>query len=294
VHPSRNLQLETLPSAGRLFLIGHFSVPHFPFLWHYHPEVELTFIKRGRGVRYVGHSVERYEAGDLCLLGANLAHTWQCAPNGGPFEPIYIQFLPATWGEGFWRLPEIRTLDALLEQSRAGLVVEDGAARKRAAEILLALVEMPLSSPRRPGVFLDLLADLAERGRFRALNAVATPVQPAGRDISRLCAVLHYIQEHYAREIDYAEAARRAQLSPPAFCRFFRRHLGKTLGDYINEVRVMRACRDLVDTDCDITGIAFGCGFTNLAHFNERFRRLTNRTPRDYRRLAASGLERIR
>jgi AraC-like DNA-binding protein len=55
----------------------------------------------------------------------------------------------------------------------------------------------------------------------------------------------------------------------------------------------MRACRELVDTDKEVTEIAFECGYNNLAHFNERFLRLTKRTPREYRRLAASGLPRV-
>jgi AraC-like DNA-binding protein len=256
VRQDQNLQLETIQSAGRLFLIGRFTSTHFPFLWHYHPEVELTLTRRGRGIRYVGHSVERYESGDLCLLGPNLPHTWTCERSRGPFEPLFIQFLPSAWGEGFWQLPEVRAIGALLERSQAGLVVEEGAAKKRASELIITLQEMPLSSPRRAGVFLDLLADLAERGRFRTLNAAPTPAEPDGRDIARLLPVLRYVQEQFTGDIDHKKAARLARLSPPAFCRFFRRHLGKTLGDHINEVRIMRACRDLVDTERDITEIA--------------------------------------
>jgi AraC-like DNA-binding protein len=151
---------------------------------------------------------------------------------------------------------------------------------------------MPLTSPRRPGVFLDLLADLAECGRFRALNDTAAPAELRGQDIARISAILRYVQEHHMESISLSEAARLAKLSPPAFCRFFKRHLGKTFGDYVNEVRVMQACRELVDTEREVTEIAFDCGYNDLAHFNERFRRFTSRTPREYRRLAAPGLRR--
>ena len=47
-----------------------------PFLWHYHPEFELTLTLNSRGQRYIGDDIANYDDGDLVLLGPNLPHTW--------------------------------------------------------------------------------------------------------------------------------------------------------------------------------------------------------------------------
>ena len=44
--------------------------------WHYHPELELTFIVSSNGLRYVGDSMQKFEEKDLVLLGPDLPHFW--------------------------------------------------------------------------------------------------------------------------------------------------------------------------------------------------------------------------
>ena len=59
--------------------------------------------------------------------------------------------------------------------------------------------------------------------------------------------------------------------------------MGKSLPEYLNELRVGRACRLLADERPKVIDIALECGFANLANFNRRFRQITRMSPRDYR-----------
>ena len=77
--------------------------------------------------------------------------------------------------------------------------------------------------------------------------------------------------------------ARCAALSNGAFSRFFKTRTGKTLPQYINELRVGNACTQLRDMRAKVADVALACGFENLANFNRQFRAITGMSPREYR-----------
>jgi transcriptional regulator GlxA family with amidase domain len=97
--------------------------------------------------------------------------------------------------------------------------------------------------------------------------------------------VLRYVNDAAADGVRQPEAARRAGLSPAAFSRYFRRKMGHTFEAFVNEVRVGRICRGLLDEPGrSVAEIAFAAGYNNLANFNRQFRRRTGLTPMAFRR----------
>ena len=115
-HPS----LLTLAEAKtHAFITGLRRRPPGHFIWHYHPEIQLVWTWQGHGLRYVGGSVERFEPGDLVLIGANLPHMWAAADDGA--TSTVIHFLPELWGAEFWQLPEVHKLRGLLAKAARGL-----------------------------------------------------------------------------------------------------------------------------------------------------------------------------
>jgi AraC-like DNA-binding protein len=72
-------------------------------------------------------------------------------------------------------------------------------------------------------------------------------------------------------------------MSPVAFSRFFRQRTGRTLSEYIVDIRLGYAARMLVDTAKNISEICYECGFNNLSNFNRTFKAKRHYTPRDFR-----------
>ena len=66
--------------------------------------------------------------------------------------------------------------------------------------------------------------------------------------------------------------------------RFFRRATGNTFTDFVNHVRISRACQLLMETNLQISAIAYQVGFNNLANFNRLFKKYRSCTPIDYRK----------
>ena len=97
--------------------------------------------------------------------------------------------------------------------------------------------------------------------------------------------VKQYVNDHYAEELRLEELANMVGMTPSAFSRFFHSRTGRTLMDYIIDIRLGNAARLLVDTTQSISEIYFSCGFNNLSNFNRIFKSKRGYTPRDFRTL---------
>jgi mannose-6-phosphate isomerase-like protein (cupin superfamily) len=53
------------------------NMPNVNNHWHYHPEVELVFFKKGSGTQFIGDCITQFSTGDVVLVGSNLPHYWQ-------------------------------------------------------------------------------------------------------------------------------------------------------------------------------------------------------------------------
>ncbi len=254
----------------------------FSFRWHYHPEVELTVIREGRGLRFVGDSVEPFREGDCVLVGSDCPHSWSTpSRRGRSVRAQVIQFDPAPL-VGLLGLREFATAATALTRSARGLLVE-GAARARVAALVDEICRTSSNAPRRVTALAEALA-AAGAGDGRDLSSGIRPLDAAAR--RRLGDVLTWLEANATQAPTQGEAAARAGLSPAAFSRFFARTVGKTFVAYLGELKISAACRLLTESDRPILDIALDAGFNNLANFNRRFRALKGVTPSAWRRQA--------
>lgn len=276
--------LERIPLSGPASLaVREFQASGFHYPWHQHPEIELTWILKGSGLRYVGDSVEPFHAGDFCLLGPNLPHTW-LSSEGGPgtkVRSLFVQFDPARWGRELLQLPDFARVADLFDRASRGLWFDAGAAARMRRKMF-----RPASPLRQFTALLEILEELATHPGARPLAlAPWSPGRRRGAD-SRLRSVLAYLSENAGGPVSQAEAARLVRLSPAAFSRFFRRSVGKTFQAYVTDLRLGEACRQLLESDRTISEIAFGAGFGNLSNFNRSFRIARGVSPGEFRRRA--------
>ena len=273
--------LERIPLHGPASLaIREFNAPAFRYPWHQHPEIELTWILKGSGLRYVGDSVEPFYAGDFCLLGSNLPHTWLTSDPepGAMVRSLVVQFDPQRWGKEMLHLPELARIADLFDRASHGLWFEGRLAAQTRRKMFRA------ASPlRRFTVLLEILEELAH-SNARPLSLA--PLSQGRRRVSdsRLSTVLAYLSQKAGEAVSQADAARLAGLSPAAFSRFFRRASGKTFQAYVTDVRLSEVCRQLLESKRTISEIAFGAGFGNLSNFNRAFRIARGMAPGEFRR----------
>lgn len=273
---------EDIPLLGPVSItVREFELRAFKYPWHRHPEVELTWILEGAGLRYVGDSVEPFQAGDFCLLGTNLPHAWLSSHPAGRAKArsLVVQFDSARLAGAFQLLPEFAGIGRLLQRATHGLSFDP--------RLGLRLREKMLrhsSGLFRLTALLEILEELAAHSGARAL-ALAPWTRDKKLDTdARLRRVLAHLTNQIGDTIAQTQYARLTGLSPAGFSRFFTRAMGRTFQSYVCDLRLSLACRKLLETDQPVSEIAYAVGFGNLSNFNRSFRLRRGMSPREFRR----------
>lgn len=95
--------------------------------------------------------------------------------------------------------------------------------------------------------------------------------------------ILNYIHENYMTELSISNIAHTCNLSQYYFMKFFKKYIGITCTEYINNYRLDTASKLLNATDKSITDISFEIGFNNVSYFNKLFKTKFKVTPKEFR-----------
>lgn len=274
-------------NAQDAFSVRHDVKPNFGNIWHYHPELELHYVIRGEGVRFVGDNVSNFSAGEILLVGENLPHTWRCNESyfqeepGLPVEAILMQFRPDCLGRDFLNLAETQPIRRLYERALRGLLIK-GDTSKKVADLLYSAVEArPL---QRLIVLLSILEVLSQSDELETITAEQSFYQSNEQETVRLNKVCTYTLSNYAKEITLEEIASIANLSVTSFCRYFKLMTHKTYHEFLTEIRISHACRALIEDKLSAEVICSESGFNNLSNFYRHFKRVKGVTPLEYKR----------
>ncbi len=247
--------------------------------WHYHPEIELTFMAAGQARMQVGNHVTTCEAGDLVVLGPDLPHDFNPADSSIDCDFLVLQFRHDLLGS----FPELSGINRFLDSVGGGLLLRD---TPPTLERLICDMD-GAPAARRLSLLLEILAILAEVSdtRWQSLSrrGVVRHVSE-GTNHRRLQKVIEHILENFDRRISLDEMASLVHMATPSFSRWFRRTIEMTFTDYVNRVRVEECCRQLRFTDKRITTIAKDSGFNSFSSFNRQFRRLKRCSPGQWRK----------
>lgn len=264
------------------FSIRHEQASGFGTVWHYHPELELHYLIRGKGVRLIGDNISNFSDGELILLGENLPHIWRMeAGITSGVEVIVIHFLPDCLGSGLLQLPEAYLLPRLFERAKKGLVIE-GEAREKVVQLMYNAVDA--KNLDRLIILLSILKILAETPEKTGITSGHAFYKSNDLETLRLNKIYDFTLANYTNDIGLQEVAAIANLGITSFCRYFKLMTRKTFNDFLVEVRISHACRLLIEDRLATEVICFECGFNNVSNFYRHFRKVTDMTPLEYKK----------
>lgn len=276
----------TLLSERDCFYIVERHKSEFTYPLHQHKEYELNFIQHAAGVkRIVGDSVEYIGDYDLVLIASeDLEHVWEQGKcSSAHIREITIQFPSQLFDANLLEKNQFDSIRKMLEKARHGLAFSMDTIMK----VYSGLNQLSNEQDRFIQFlkFEYLLYELSLATDSRVL--ASTSFAHAGNDNEsrRVLKIKQYINEHYKENLTLADLSSMVGMSPASFSRFFKQRTGRTLSEYIIDIRLGMAARILVDTTKNISEICYECGFNNLSNFNRIFKAKRGSTPKEFRAL---------
>ncbi|MBO3115145.1 helix-turn-helix domain-containing protein [Winogradskyella sp. DF17] len=256
-----------------------------PF-WHFHPEIELVYVNKGKGKRHIGNHLSYFNNSMLVLIGSNLPHngfTDRLTINGS--ETI-VQFKPSFLGEHFFEVPEMEGINNLFERAKKGILFGVKTKQKIGPKIEKLNKKEGF---KKILVLLEVLNALAKSKDYIILNSDGFTFETEPQDSAKIDKIFKHVNSNFQNHISLDEIADIVSMTVPAFCRYFKRVTGKTFTKLVNEYRVVHATKLLTESQMSITDISYECGFNNFSHFNKIFKEITGKSASKYR----SGVKQI-
>jgi len=253
----------------------------FDYPIHFHPELELNFIRNGKGMqRTIGFSLEEIDDYELVLVGSNVYHGWKMHRCSGKIHEITIQFHPDLFSPEFLRRSIMKPLRELLENSKRGILFDKAAVKKLAPRII------EVSKLNGIEVYLELFSILYELSKSvnQRLLSEANLVQNDFENSDKTKLFYDYVHKNYSNKITLEDMAELMSMSKVTFNRFVKKTTERTFITFLNGIRVDNASRMLAEEDFGVSEIAYKCGFYNIANFNRIFKKIKGCTPSQYRK----------
>jgi AraC-like DNA-binding protein len=290
---SRFTELSSLPIAvcvghhrSEILYWGHFGARWWRNHLHAHSFYEICYAFEGRGTFEVNGQLHDIRPG----------HVFVAKP-GEPHEIISSRKKPL--GIYFWAYmlvppppgtgpdDQVDPTDALLDAfGRSQRWVAPARMIQQTVKMLTEEIVH-----RKPGyvqvingLVIKLLLDTARA--VVDLPIVSERVDPPVRnaDQATVQTLLRYLRDNYARPISIGDLAGQVHFSERHISRLFRKVLGRSVLDYVTQLRIEAASRLLLDPTRPIKRIATEIGYADVRYFTTLFRRETGLTPATFRK----------
>jgi len=258
--------------------------------WHYHKEYELHLITHSSGKVFVGDYIGNFYPGTLFLIGPNLPHNWISHTEEQEIYPERDQvvvFIDEMIQAARNALPEFTELDGLLQRASFGIEFQDAATIRETQGLMQKIATS--SGLESLAYFLSIMGILAKADQYHLLSSEHYLTITGEKNQQRVNQAVNYIFNHYHENLSLEEVAEELGMQPTYFSKFFRQATGRRFVEFVNSLRITRACDLLVHSDLPITNICFEVGFTNISNFNRHFMAFKEMTPSHYRKLASTA-----
>ena len=257
----------------------------FDYPIHCHDIMELNFVENAAGARrVVGDSSEVIGDCDLVLItSSDLEHVWeQHECKSDDIHEVTVQFYIHFEDEHTpFRTNPYKSIYQMMMRAKRGLAFRMSAIMTIYPRLVkLATIDDKFLMAHELIYILHELSKFDDAYELASSTFAKVEVSSESR---RVLKVKEFINTHMNDELRLEQLANLVGMTPTAFSRFFKLRTGKTLSEYIVDIRLGQAARLLVDTADSVSEICWNCGFNTLSNFNRLFRKRKGCSPTEFR-----------
>lgn len=254
---------------------------------HWHEELEILFIEKGRGKFKVDLDCYELKEGDILIVKPSALHSMHQIENT-PCEWSTIVFNLNMLNSSITDGCLIKYFAPILnnEHQLPSLIISDSKGYNEIAGSIKELLNCYNS--KNTAFELRLKSQLFYFFSLLYENdlVLMKPSSPLTNETTKkIKIILNYIHENYMNELLMRDIANVCHFSEYYFMKFFKRHLGVTCTEYINAYRLHVASNLLNTTDTPITEISFETGFNSVSYFSKLFKEKFKVTPKEFKNL---------
>lgn len=254
------------------------------FLWHWHPEIELTCVMSGEIEYHVNDKKYILTEGEGMFGNSNTLHAGymkdgqECTYLSVTFHPRFLygyensvlqtKYINFITSNNAW--PSLKLEKQIIWHQEI-------------IQILRDIYELSKKPPLDYELEIHMLLMQIWKKLYRYFNALPEKEPKPQRYLERLRDIISYVQEHYNQEITLDDVAGHVNICKSECCRFFKKHMGMTLFDYIMFLRIQNSLPLLREGE-SVTKAAGMAGFSSPAYYGQIFKRYMKCTPREYQK----------
>lgn len=254
------------------------------FPWHWHPEIELTWIMCGQIEYLVNDRKYLLREGEGLFCNSNSLHS------GHMVESRDCNYLSVTFHPRFIYGYE----NSLLQTKYVDFITanEGWHSLRLQKDVdwqqeIIRQIQDIYQNFQAPPVDYELqvhllLTDIWQKLYLYYCSLPVSEQQPQ-KHLTRLKEILSFIQEHYSQELTLDEIAEHVNICKSECCRFFKKYMKMTIFDYILFLRIQNSLPLLKEGE-SVTKIASMTGFSTSAYYGQIFKRYMGCSPSRYRK----------
>ncbi|MEP0212368.1 MAG: AraC family transcriptional regulator [Cellulophaga sp.] len=270
--------LETIPLGVEKSIVAfNYINDNFETPWHFHPQLELTYIEESYGTKFIGDYVGAYEPEELVLIQSNVPHCWTNYKSSAIKSNSFV----IQWNKDIYaNIPELKELNILFNTASKGVIFN-----KKESKKVISLLKETINQDGS-NLYVSLLKLLLKLTHipYKTLSNSSFTKNISNEYTSKISKVHSFIAENYTRKIYLKEVSKEVNMSEQSFSRFFLKIMGRTFFIFLNEYRINIATRMLLHTNKSVSEIGYACGYESLPFFFKKFKELHHSSPALYRK----------